>query len=321
MSALAIPVPPNGAGDPVDVSTLLGPKTVIFVGESDDDSVYLEVSFNGEDWVKLTQLTNKAIETRDDAFVFVRAYRASGSGSCDLRIDKVGAPAGAPGAAATVAVGTTVTLAAGSSAIVANVGTPNAAILNFGIPAGPSGSPGSPGSPGAAATITVGTTNTLAPGASAVVANAGTPSAAIFNFGIPAGQNGTNAAVIKTGPTSSTLDQTVTATTETPLASFSGTPTGTKLRVVVQINAGLGNNTNVTFRLKQGATLLDVFSTHGHSGTPLGGAKLIGYATGLTAGVSASFQITGQINTGSMTIFPVSLPNDNVLKWTVEDIQ
>lgn len=44
---------------------------------------------------------------------------------------------GPPGAAATISVGTVSTLSAGSSATVANVGTPAAAVLNFGIPIGP----------------------------------------------------------------------------------------------------------------------------------------------------------------------------------------
>ena len=46
-----------------------------------------------------------------------------------------GAP-GAPGAAATVTVGTTTTLPPNSLATVANSGTSNAAILDFGIPQG-----------------------------------------------------------------------------------------------------------------------------------------------------------------------------------------
>lgn len=45
-----------------------------------------------------------------------------------------------PGDAATVEVGTVTTLAAGSPATVANVGTPAAAVFDFGIPQGPSGS-------------------------------------------------------------------------------------------------------------------------------------------------------------------------------------
>ncbi|MEG0560713.1 MAG: hypothetical protein RR513_09400 [Muribaculaceae bacterium] len=43
---------------------------------------------------------------------------------------------------------------------------------------------------GQAATITVGTTNTLPAGSSATVVNSGTTAAAIFNFGIPQGQAG-----------------------------------------------------------------------------------------------------------------------------------
>ena len=45
-------------------------------------------------------------------------------------------PAGADGTSATIAVGETTTLPAGSSATVENIGTPSAAILNFGIPSG-----------------------------------------------------------------------------------------------------------------------------------------------------------------------------------------
>lgn len=56
---------------------------------------------------------------------------------------------------------------------------------------------GTPGAQGDAATIAVGTTTTLAPGSAATVANVGTSSAAVFNFGIPAGQTGATGA---TGP-------------------------------------------------------------------------------------------------------------------------
>ena len=55
-------------------------------------------------------------------------------------------PTGAAGAAATVTVGTVTTLAAGSAATVANVGTADAAVLNFGIPQGAAGTAGSGGS-------------------------------------------------------------------------------------------------------------------------------------------------------------------------------
>lgn len=58
---------------------------------------------------------------------------------------------GPAGPAATVAVGTTTTIPAGSAASVTNVGTGTAAIFNFGIPAGPQGATGPQGEPGSAA--------------------------------------------------------------------------------------------------------------------------------------------------------------------------
>lgn len=108
---------------------------------------------------------------------------------------------GVAGNAATISVGTTTTLAAGSSASVTNSGTTSAAVFNFSIPkgdtgaTGPQGPQGIQGPQGNAATISVGTTTTLAAGSSATVTNAGTSSAAVFNFAIPQGATGA------TGPT------------------------------------------------------------------------------------------------------------------------
>lgn len=115
---------------------------------------------------------------------------------------ELGTP-GAQGDAATIAVGTTTTLAPGSSATVANVGTSSAAVFNFGIPAGQTGATGATGatgSPGTAATITAGTTTTGAPGSSASVTNSGTSSAAVFDFTIPRGDVGATGATGATGP-------------------------------------------------------------------------------------------------------------------------
>jgi hypothetical protein len=100
---------------------------------------------------------------------------------------------GVPGPAATVTVGSTTTLSAGSLATVTNSGSSLAAILNFGIPQGiqgiqgVQGIQGIQGATGSAATVTVGSTTTLAPGASATVTNSGTSSAAVLDFGIPSG--------------------------------------------------------------------------------------------------------------------------------------
>lgn len=57
-------------------------------------------------------------------------------------------PQGAPGDAATIAVGSTTTLTPGSPATVQNTGTTSAAVLAFGIPAGQQGQQGIQGVPG-----------------------------------------------------------------------------------------------------------------------------------------------------------------------------
>jgi hypothetical protein len=97
---------------------------------------------------------------------------------------------GLPGAAATIAVGATVTGAPGSAATVNNSGSSSAATFDFSIPAGVQGVQGSTGPTGNAATIAVGTTTTGSPGTNAAVINSGSSSAAVFNFTIPAGVQG-----------------------------------------------------------------------------------------------------------------------------------
>ena len=102
---------------------------------------------------------------------------------------------GNDGAAATITVGSTTTGAAGSSASVTNSGTSSAAVLNFTIPRGDTGAAGQNGQDGAAASVSVGTTTTLPAGSSATVTNSGTSSAAVLNFGIPKGADGTTPSV------------------------------------------------------------------------------------------------------------------------------
>ena len=55
---------------------------------------------------------------------------------------------------------------------------------------GGDGLEGPPGPPGDPATVNIGSVSTLAPGSPATVTNVGTPTNAIFNFGIPAGVPG-----------------------------------------------------------------------------------------------------------------------------------
>ena len=104
---------------------------------------------------------------------------------------------------ATVTVGSTTTLEAGSAAYVTNTGTLQNAVLNFGIPMGETGPQGPTGptgpqgpigltgpqgiqgEDGVAATISIGTVTPLDPGTLPTVTNSGTTTNAILNFGIP----------------------------------------------------------------------------------------------------------------------------------------
>lgn len=89
--------------------------------------------------------------------------------------------AGADGAAATVAVGTVTTGAAGSDAAVTNSGTTSAAVLDFAIPKGEDG---------VTPSVTIGTTTTGEAGTNAQVTNDGTAPNVVLNFVIPKGEKG-----------------------------------------------------------------------------------------------------------------------------------
>lgn len=133
---------------------------------------------------------------------------------------------GAQGEAATVQVGETTTLPAGSQATVNNSGTSEAAVLNFGIPTG------QPGADGQAATIAVGEVTTGAAGSQASVTNSGTENAAVLDFTIPQGADGAS------GVTD------VTAGTPTEQDGYTVTP--------VTFNFEQGNSKTVEVKAKNG---------------------------------------------------------------------
>jgi len=93
-------------------------------------------------------------------------------------------------AAATVNVGTTITLAPGNPASVTNSGNTSDAVFNFSIPSGP------------AATITVGTVEDVIYGNPPTVTNSGDTSEAVFDFEIPAGR----AATVSVGTVTTVVD-------------------------------------------------------------------------------------------------------------------
>jgi hypothetical protein len=98
--------------------------------------------------------------------------------------------AGTNGSNAYVNVGTTTTLAPGSSAYVENVGTESNAVFNFGIPQGIQGNTGAQGASGLNCDLTIGSVTTLAAGSQATATNSGTVNSVILNLGIPQGIQG-----------------------------------------------------------------------------------------------------------------------------------
>ena len=132
---------------------------------------------------------------------------------------------GSPGAAATIAVGTTTTSAPGGAAAVDNSGTSSAAVFNFTIPRGDAGPQGDPGPAGSGSGDVTGPASSVA-GELATYAN--TTGKLIARLAPPAG------ALVGT-----TATQTLTSKTLT--SPVINTPTG-----IVKSDVGLGNVDNTS---------------------------------------------------------------------------
>lgn len=150
-------------------------------------------------------------------------------------------------------------------------------------PQGTAGATGATGSAGAAATIAVGTVTPLAAGATPTVANGGSSSAAVFNFGIPAGATGATGA---TGPTGTTGATGATGPTGPNAVS---TSTTTALNCVLK-----GNATNVACATAGTDYQAALGYTPAHSGANSDITSLTGLSTLLTAAQGG----TGAIGAG-----------------------
>jgi hypothetical protein len=240
---------------------------------------------------------------------------------------------GPTGSAASVSVGTTTTGTAGTDAAVTNSGSSSAAVLNFTVPQGAKGDTGATGATGAtgpkgdtgdAATITVGTVTTLAAGSSATITNSGTTAAAVFDFGIPKGADGTGAGDMQSSTydpnaiagdafamdnmEQGTTKKYVTAAELTVLSNTSGTNTGdqttitgnagtaTKLATARNLGVLLSTTTVATFDGSANQTSIPISGTLavGHGGT--GATTLTGILKGNgTSAVTAVTAPTGAI--------------------------
>jgi len=227
-------------------------------------------------------------------------------------------PIGLTGNAATIAAGTTTTISPGSPATVTNVGTSSAAVFDFAIPQGLTGNTGptgATGAPGMAASVSVGNTTTLAPGSTALVTNSGTSSAAVLDFGIPAGETGT-AATIAVGTTTTLAagsSATVTNVGSNAAAIFNfGIPkgadgTGSGSVTSVDVSGGTtglttsGGPVTVSGTISLGGTLA---TTNGGTGLTSYTPNGILYASGsgtLATGSVLTFNGTNVINSGAYT--------------------
>ncbi len=152
---------------------------------------------------------------------------------------------------------------------------------------GATGPQGPQGNPGTVATIAAGTTTTGAAGTSASVVNAGTSSAAVFNFTIPKGDTGA------TGPTGSTGSPGAAAT-----VAAGTTTTGAAGTSASVINSGTSSAAVFNFTIPRG----DVGATGatGSAATVAAGTTTTG-----AAGTSASVTNSG---TSSAAVFNFTIP-------------
>ena len=159
---------------------------------------------------------------------------------------------------------------------------------------------GTPGAQGDAATIAVGTTSTLAPGSSATVANVGTSSAAVFNFGIPAGQTGATGATGSQGPAGNAATIAAgTTTTGAPGSSASVTNVGSSSAAVFNFTIPRGDKGETG---NTGAT--------GATGSP-GTAATIAAGTTTTGAPGSSASVTNSGTSGA-AVFDFTIPRGDV---------
>ena len=163
-----------------------------------------DITWQGE-WSSATTYTqNQAVQYSGTAYVCLQGNSnvipSSNTSVWSVMVLKGDTGAtGAVGSAGTVTIGTTTTGSAGGNASVTNSGTSSEAVLNFTLPKGASGTTGAQGAKGNTgetgaagdnATIAIGSVTTLPEDSNATVANAGTDTAAVLNFGLPMGQTG-----------------------------------------------------------------------------------------------------------------------------------
>ena len=226
-------------------------------------------------------------------------------------------PQGPTGPAATIEVQSTTTTAPGTNANVINIGSPTAAYFEFYIPRGDVGATGATGAQGPqgiqgiAATIAAGTATTLPFGSTPTVTNTGSSSAAVFNFGIPAGQPG--AGITFSGGTTGFTPNTPTAGDITLAGTLNVANGGTGAVSLTGYLKGNGTSaftgsatvptTDLSGTISNAQLANSAITINGTS-TSLGGSINVGTVTSVAGTGSVNgITLTGTVtSTGSLTL-------------------
>lgn len=213
---------------------------------------------------------------------------------------------GADGAAATISVGSTSTLPAGSSATVTNSGTSSAAVFDFGIPKGDKGDTGATGPDGYSPSATVTKTGDTA--TITITDKDGTTTASISDGTTPTVNDGTltiqkNGTTVQTFSADQASNVTANITVPTQFSDLSGTVSSSQIEdEAITTGSVSGTGTNIT--------LADTME-----GGAIESVELNGDTTQTTYSGKNKLDLAGHLQTSSNGIVP-TYSADGTLKLT-----
>lgn len=232
---------------------------------------------------------------------------------------------GQDGAAATISVGSTSTLPAGSSATVTNSGTSSAAVFDFGIPKGDKGDTGATGADGYSPSATVTKTGDTA--TITITDKDGTTTASISDGTTPTVNNGTltiqkNGTTVQTFSADQASNVTANITVPTQFSDLSGTVSSSQIEdEAITTGSVSGTGTNITLAGTIAGGAIESVEMYGDTEqTTYSGKNLLlpipksSASSGLTASYDATtgvVTLSGTANNNWSNAFndvPVNLP-------------